>query len=179
MFISNKNTYSKSSSLIKLWKFDLSSVLIIALSSSGRTTDFLSVNLGSNPNGVTNMGMQLRWLERHSVKVMVVGSSPSVPAINIQIMCTHELLLIVLAIILLFCFYILFRNELVCDFLCKISRLELTRSEEAEKQGLYFKFRHLSNKYSYNEILYSFKPLKLKYWFTKEEIHYLTTPVER
>ena len=31
-------------------------------------------------------------------------------------------------------------------------------------------FQWFCNKHSYNEMLFSFKPLKLKYWFSDEEI---------
>lgn len=68
---------------------------------------------------------------------------------------------------------ILYRNNKVLDFRLKIINLEYQRSLEAIKQGLYFKHKDLYNKYSYNKMLYSIKPLKLKYWFTEEEIKFI------
>ena len=76
-------------------------------------------------------------------------------------------------------FYLLIRNELVYDFLCQIIDLEYERAQEAIKQGMPFKHKHLDNKYSYDKLLYSFKPLSLKHWFTKREIDYLTIPRKR
>lgn len=71
------------------------------------------------------------------------------------------------------------RNIKVYDFRMKIIDMEHKRYDEAIRQGLHFKYRGLAKKYSYDDMLNSFKPLKLENWFTEEEIHYLTTPIER
>lgn len=76
-------------------------------------------------------------------------------------------------------FWLLFRNGKVYTFRTMIVNLESKRHIEAVRQGLYFKPLYLHDKYSYNDMLYSFRPLKLRKWFTEEEIKYLTTPIER
>lgn len=90
--------------------------------------------------------------------------------------------IVVITVLLIYFFYdfwFLFRSSKVMTFRYGIADLESKRRLEAIKQGLYVKFRDLSNKHSYNDMIYSIKPLKLKYWFTEEEINYLTTPIER
>lgn len=87
--------------------------------------------------------------------------------------------IVVLQLYVFYGFWLLFRNDKVVTFIHKIANLEDERRLEAVRQGLYFEFRNLQNKHSYRDMLYSIKPLKLKYWFTEEEIKYLTTPIER
>lgn len=63
------------------------------------------------------------------------------------------------------CFYLLFRNGKVYDFRIKFIKIaNLANYKEVIK---------LYDKYSYEEMLYSFKPLKLEAWFTEEEIKIL------
>lgn len=95
-------------------------------------------------------------------------------------------LLIILLTLLAFCLggmalgcYRLYRNDKVYKFRYEILDLESERHSEAIRQGLFFKRLNLLDKYSYDDMLYSFKPLKLENWFTEEEIEYLTIPRER
>ena len=88
-------------------------------------------------------------------------------------------IIVALQMYIFYGFWMLFRNDKVCAFRNKISDLEYKRRIEAIRQGLYFKDLNLHDKYSYNDMLYSFKPLKLEKWFTEEEIRYLTIPNER
>lgn len=74
--------------------------------------------------------------------------------------------------------YILHRNIRVFNFRTDISRLEFQREVEIIRKDPSISFRDLHDKYTYNQMLYSFKPLKLKYWFTEKEINYLTTPIQ-
>ncbi len=73
--------------------------------------------------------------------------------------------------------YIIFRNEKVGQFRSRLLNMAdnatwmAIRSGESEDDikrayGLY-------DKYSYNDMLYSFKPLTLEAWYTEEEIKIL------
>lgn len=93
-------------------------------------------------------------------------------------------LIIYLSILLVFAVYFLIRNDKVLYF-----RLNYTRNAynylyktlhcciDEEDLDEYYKLRNrvynTIDRYSYNKILFSFKPLKLEYWFTEEEIKYL------
>lgn len=87
--------------------------------------------------------------------------------------------LVFLQLGIVFCMYMLYRNSKVLIFRLQISNLEWARYEEAIKQGLHFKWRNLHDKYTYKQMLYSSKPLKLERWFTKEEVEHLTRPIVR
>lgn len=63
---------------------------------------------------------------------------------------------IICVLILIFSFYFLYRNYDAYDFWMGI------RTNEK-----------LGNKYTYNQILYSFKPLKFEAWFSEEEVKIL------
>lgn len=97
-------------------------------------------------------------------------------------------LIIVCHIFLVFGFYLLFRNErvgvfrislnhLLCDFL--INYLEsLDDDEDFRKHRTEYEYLDKSkdymwNKYTYDQMLFSFKPLRLDKWFTDEEIDFL------
>lgn len=97
-----------------------------------------------------------------------------------------SIILLILLTFLAFCLgelalscYRLYRNNKVYKFRCEIIDLEFERHLEAIRQGLFFKPLNLIDKHSYDEMLRSFKPLKLENWFTEEEIEYLTIPRER
>lgn len=66
--------------------------------------------------------------------------------------------------------YILIRNELVFRFFNKLINMsceyELRHLLEHHNDA----FKWFCDKHSYDRMLYSLKPLKLKYWFTDEEI---------
>ena len=72
-------------------------------------------------------------------------------------------------------FSLFIRNQLVWGFRIKLIKLRYARElEHIDKYD--FKYTlDLNNKYSYTRMLFSFKPLELKYWFTEEEIKELTT----
>lgn len=84
-------------------------------------------------------------------------------------------LLIASCLALVYGLYILHRNNKVLEFRCYI----LDRCTKAQIASIYNGVNELGEydaiyrKYSYNDMLYSFKPLKLEKWFTKEEIDLL------
>lgn len=96
--------------------------------------------------------------------------------------------MVILLCIWFFLFYIMYRNDKVYNFLTKINfiihnniinRLDSYESGEEYIED-YDNFQRYSNlmnklrdKYTYNKLLWSFKPLKLKYWYTEEEIKML------
>lgn len=69
--------------------------------------------------------------------------------------------------ILLFVFgcFILLRNNDVYHFRINI----ISKFDELNGD----KIKKIYDKYTYEQMLYSFKPLKYKYWFTKDEIEIL------
>ena len=90
--------------------------------------------------------------------------------------------------LIVFCFYISFRNNKVycfnvnlCDFLFnEMKRILDTYKNDGEfndDEKNYFNIRKkvqlLLDKHSYNKYLYSFKPLKIDKWFTKEELEFM------
>lgn len=67
--------------------------------------------------------------------------------------------------------YLLFRNNKVYKFRTRIIDLETDKylAEKSYEKNPY----ELHDRYTYDEMLYSFKPLKLEDWFTKEEVESL------
>ena len=61
-----------------------------------------------------------------------------------------------------------FRNQKVFDFRMRILNLETNKylAEKSHKKNPF----ELYDRYTYGEMFFSFKPLKLEYWFTKEEV---------
>lgn len=61
-----------------------------------------------------------------------------------------------------------FRNKKVFDFRMRILNLETDKylAEKSHKKNPF----ELHDRYTYDEMFFSFKPLKLEYWFTKEEV---------
>jgi hypothetical protein len=99
-----------------------------------------------------------------------------------------NLILLVILILIVFCLYLLNRNNKVYYFnrsLCKFLYGELKRILNTYKDDYEFhedednyncieeKINILLDKYSYEKYLYSFKPLKLEKWFTKEELEFM------
>lgn len=99
-----------------------------------------------------------------------------------------NLILIVLVILAVFGFYFLNRNNEVYCFSISLSNFlfdELIRISNTYKDGDEFykdennynyiseKVYSLLDKHSYNEYLYSFKPLKLEKWFSKEDLEFM------
>ena len=73
---------------------------------------------------------------------------------------------IVLATIILFFYYGLYRNEQTYLF-----RNRLRWQTLALKADKFQEYNDsIYSRYSYNDFMYSFKPLKVKYWYTEEEI---------
>lgn len=64
--------------------------------------------------------------------------------------------MIIIYIVLIYYFFI--RNKFVYDFSIRLFNIDC-------KYGT-----KLNDKHSYEDMLFSFKPLKLKYWFTEEEL---------
>jgi hypothetical protein len=102
-------------------------------------------------------------------------------------MIANLILLIVLILIVLW-FYIFYRNNKVYYFSISLSHLlfgELKRILNTYKNDDEFskdednlriiseKVQFLLNKHSYNKYLFSFKPLKLEKWFTKEDLEFI------
>lgn len=100
-----------------------------------------------------------------------------------------KLLLYILITICFIFFCFTRRNFKVCSFLTKINetvhkniviRLDsYESSEEFNKdysnfQQYYNLMDGLRDKYEYDELLFSFKPLKLENWYTEEEIKMLS-----
>lgn len=61
-----------------------------------------------------------------------------------------------------------FRSKRVFDFRMRILNLETNKylAEKSRKKNPF----ELHDRYTYDEMFFSFKPLKLEYWFTKEEV---------
>lgn len=100
-----------------------------------------------------------------------------------------KLLLCILITICFISFYITRRNFKVYSFLTKINETIhiniVTRVNSYKSDGEFNKdysnfqqyynlMNKLRNKYEYNELLFSFKPLKLENWYTEEEIKMLS-----
>jgi len=101
---------------------------------------------------------------------------------------TTNLILLVILILALFCFYMLYRNNKTYYFSVSLNHFlsdELRRIlntykndnefHEDENNYNYIKEKtyYLLDKYSYSEYLFSFKPFKLEKWFTKEELEFM------
>jgi hypothetical protein len=99
-----------------------------------------------------------------------------------------NLVLLIALILIGLCFYVLHRNNKVYhfnvilgDFLFgEMKRILNTYKDdnefhEDENNYNYIKekVQLLLDKHSYNEYLYSFKPLKLEKWFTEEELEFM------
>lgn len=99
-----------------------------------------------------------------------------------------NLILSVLLILMILCFYSLHRNNKVYyfnvelgDFLFgEMKRILNTykddyefRKDEDNYNYIKEKVQFLLDKHSYNRYLCSFKPLKLKKWFTEEELEFM------
>ena len=63
--------------------------------------------------------------------------------------------------------------QVVGDFLNSLHDDQELKDREEEYKELKKMCRQIINKYSYEQILFSFKPFKLKSWFTPEEIEFI------
>ena len=82
-----------------------------------------------------------------------------------------------LYVLLALAVYIFVRNFFVVKFTRKIIDLcfkhNRRRIEETFGGDYESAYKWFFSKYSYEKFLFSFKPLKLEYWYTKEEIEKL------
>ena len=98
------------------------------------------------------------------------------------------ILILLLLILLGFCFYLLYRNDKVFYFLIELSSSLFNESErilntykddnEFHEDKINYKYieekiQDLLDKNSYNKYLFSFKPLKIKNWFTEEDLEFM------
>ena len=99
-----------------------------------------------------------------------------------------NLILLILLILAVLCFYLLNRNNKVYYFNKGLANFlfgELTRildtykddNEFHEDESNYYNIRektqYLLDKHSYNKYLFSFKSLKLEKWFSKEDLEFM------
>lgn len=80
-------------------------------------------------------------------------------------------MLILLTVFIVLVIYILIRNERVYSFRRSVFDSMITNSND-EKELLMS--MDIINKHSYTSMVYSFKPLKPHYWFTEEELKFLS-----
>jgi hypothetical protein len=98
------------------------------------------------------------------------------------------LLIILICILLVWTLIIVFRNNKTCaftifysnaafdavgNFLNSLHNDQELQDKEAEYEELKKMCFQIVNKYSYEQILYSFKPFKLESWFTPEEVEFI------
>ena len=84
-------------------------------------------------------------------------------------------LLIACVLITVLSLYFLYRIDKVYKFRRYIIELCFKAQVRSVNNGIFNleQYDAIYYKHSYNDMLYSFKPLKLEYWFTKEEIELL------
>lgn len=84
-------------------------------------------------------------------------------------------LLIICLLIAIYSLYLLYRTDNVCKFRRYVIELCFKAQVRSVNNGIFNleQYDSIYYKHSYNDMLYSFKPLKLEYWFTKEEIELL------
>jgi len=97
-------------------------------------------------------------------------------------------LILLLLVLQGLCLYLLYRNNKVFHFLIGLSGFLFDESErilntykddnEFHEDEIHYKYikekiQVILDKNSYNKYLFSFKPLKLRNWFTKEELEFM------
>lgn len=90
------------------------------------------------------------------------------------------IILIILVIALVIDIYLMLRNNEVLVFSRKLIHMAGNyhrRHLELDLQGKESAFNWFSNKYPYWRLLFSFKPLKLEYWFTQEELDKINSQI--
>ena len=89
----------------------------------------------------------------------------------------ETVILIMLTILIWVCVYVLIRNNKVCKFRIYIADLIYSKGCDMINNGAshsdIVELWDMLNDISYDEMLYSFKPLKIEYWFTEEELKLL------
>lgn len=85
------------------------------------------------------------------------------------------ILFIICIIVLIYCFYNLYRNNKVYEF-----RLTIIDAQFKYNQSINYQCKwNINTIPSYNKMLYQFwKPLKLRYWLTTEQIHNIQNFIE-
>lgn len=81
--------------------------------------------------------------------------------------------LIILLVLLTCSFWIWYRNNKVYTFYCYIGVLSYEYNiRRINENSLEYKdaFIWFADKHTYDSMVLSFKPLKLEYWYTKEEL---------
>ena len=84
-----------------------------------------------------------------------------------------NVIFVILVVLLLICVYLLIRNDKVLSFfkyIINISYQYNIRKIESGNFNYKDAYEWFAEKWKYNDFLFSLKPLKLKYWFTKEEL---------
>ena len=89
----------------------------------------------------------------------------------------ENIFLTMLIIAFLGCVYILIRNNKVCKFRNYIANLIYSKGCDMMNNGASYQdvspLWDILTNISYDKMLYSFKPLKMEYWFTEEELKLL------
>lgn len=84
---------------------------------------------------------------------------------------THSfLLLLIWGIVLFFGIFIIARNNQIYYFRAFILDLSASYCRRHIEEDCKSAFDWFYGKWNYEQMLFSFKPLKLEYWFTDEEI---------
>lgn len=66
--------------------------------------------------------------------------------------------------------YLQYRGDKVIEFRCMIRELCFEYSLRHPPHCKMSSYDWFTNKYTFKQMLFSIKPLKLKYWYTKEEL---------
>lgn len=87
---------------------------------------------------------------------------------------TATILLIILMLLWLLCIYFINRNTKVCNFrICILRHIDsVAKSKiiEGATDKEILQMYEVLGASSYEKMLHSFKPLKVEYWFTEEEL---------
>ena len=85
-----------------------------------------------------------------------------------------DILLAFIIILLVFLLYFIIRNDNVLRFRLNICQLCSEYEQRKIENGTFnpdnLSFNWFLDKYSYGRMVLSFRPLKLEYWYTDEEI---------
>lgn len=90
--------------------------------------------------------------------------------------CAILLLLSVSVLVLVCAFYILIRNERVCEFRIRINHICSERmkvSEWGEWEERMKMWNSIMDEPTYDDMLFSFKPLIPEAWFNDEELKFM------
>ncbi len=80
-------------------------------------------------------------------------------------------------VLLLICSYFAVRNDMVFRF--RIKTIELLHEDIRDLKLFDTIYDRLEREASYDRMLYSIKPLRFEYWFTKEQVDYLKRSEQR